>query len=46
VYNKYYYTATEYSIKKLVEYCVLLLLYSVSVIYDRTVLMYECTIVE
>jgi hypothetical protein len=45
VYNKYYYTAMEYSVRKLVEYSVLLLLYSVSVICDRTVLMYECTIV-
>jgi hypothetical protein len=36
----------EYSIKKLVEYFVFLLLYCVSVIYDRTVLVYEGTIVE
>jgi hypothetical protein len=45
MYIKYYYTATRYSVKKLVEYCVLLLLYSVSVICDHTVLVYEGTIV-
>ena len=31
VYNKYYYTATKYSVRKLVEYSVLVLLYYVSV---------------
>jgi hypothetical protein len=36
----------EHSIKKLVEYWTFLPLYSVSVIYDCTVLMYEGTIVE
>jgi hypothetical protein len=36
----------EYSVKKLVEYWTLLPIYSVSVIYDRTVLVYEGTIVE
>jgi hypothetical protein len=36
----------EYSIKKLVEYWTFLPLYNVSIIYDRTVLVYEGTILE